>query len=324
MFLKLVIPTLILVGATVGVLWMQQPPQPVPTPVPSQAAAIAPAIVTDTPTPAPHQNQAFMTPESHPAYVPARTPGVPDPVLDANAALVYDLDTDQPLFAKNESVRVPIASLTKVMTAMVVSDRLAWSDIVTVTSASVKVDTLKQTLNDGETILVEDLVKLMLVESSNDAAYALSDHAKTRGIDFIAEMNTMAVSLGMTDTLFTDPAGLDDEAYSTANDLVRLVRAANKRPELWNVMLNPSLTVRSVDGSFVHIASNTNELLDDLGGIRWGKTGNTDGALGCMMLVVKSSQESDTLVSIVLGSQARFTDTRELVGWASKAYGWNR
>jgi D-alanyl-D-alanine carboxypeptidase len=88
-------------------------------------------------------------------------------------------------------------------------------------------------------------------------------------------------------------------------------------------MRSPELTVASVDGVFVHTASNTNQLLGSLEGIVWGKTGNTDGALGCMLLVVKMPQDSDTLVSIVLGSQARFDDTELLVNWARDAYTWH-
>jgi len=327
MQLKVFISSLVLFGAVFGVLWLERPVAVFVTPTPSVTAlGNWEVIVEETPEPRqpePRQNEAFIMPAAQPAYVPSRGADIIDPVVDANAAVVYHLETEKVLFAKNESVRAPIASLTKVLTALVVHEQLEPGDFVTIASTSVLVDGIRQTLNEGEIITVSDLVSLMLVESSNDAAYALAEHAHVRGVDLLGEMNAKAVSLGMADSLFIDPAGLDDTAYSTVNDLIRLVRAAVKVPDLWNVMLSPSLTVTSVDGTFVHIASNTNQLLGTIEGIRWGKTGNTDGALGCMLLVVKTSQDSDTLVSIILGSRARFDDTKLLVDWAGEAYGWH-
>ena len=307
-------------GITAGALWFSMASEPVATPTPVVIQTPTEIIVEATAEP--HQNEAFILPAVQPAYVPSREADVEDPTPDANAAGVIHLETERVLFAKNESVRAPIASLTKILTALIVHEHplLVMSDVVTVTSKSVFVDEIKQTLYEGEEMLVSDLVQLMLVESSNDAAYALAEYAELRGVDLVAEMNAEALALNMVDSQFTDPAGLDDEAYSTVNDLIRLVLAAVEIPDLWDVMRSPSLTVTSVDGAFVHVASNTNKLLESLDGVVWGKTGNTDGALGCMLLVVKMPQESDTLVSIVLGSQARFADTELLVGWAQEAY----
>lgn len=318
--MKIIVPTLAIGGAVAGVFWLGQPAVPDPSPSPSAVPVPTEAAVEHTAEP--HQNQAFIMPAAQPAYVPSRDVGAADPVPDANAAGVYHLETERVLFAKNESVRVPIASITKVLTALIVHEHLVMGDIVTVASTSVRVDEERQTLYEGEEILVADLVQLMLVESSNDAAYALAEHAQLRGIDIVEKMNERAAALLMADSHFTDPAGLDDEAYSTVNDLIRLVRAAIQVPELWEVMRTPTLAVASVDGAFEHLASNTNELLGSLEGIVWGKTGNTDGALGCMVLVVEMPPESGTLVSIVLGSQARFADTELLIGWARDAYAW--
>lgn len=263
-----------------------------------------------------------MLPAVQPAYAPVRNTGIAAPVIDANSALVYHPETDTTLFAKNESIRAPIASLTKVMTVLVVSNLLDPSDIVTVSSASVRVDGEKQTLYADERLAVRDLITMMLVESSNDAAYALAEHASRRGIDVVAEMNQRARELGMLDTSFNDPAGLNDEAYSTARDLIRLVRAAQKQPNLWNVMREQLVTVSSTDGEISHTLENTNQLLTDTPGIVWGKTGNTDGALGCMMVVVEIPDKDDTLISIVLGSRVRFSDTKTLLSWAYDAWRW--
>jgi D-alanyl-D-alanine carboxypeptidase len=187
----------------------------------------------------------------------------------------------------------------------------------------VRVDGIKQTLYVGERLLVRDLVSMMLVESSNDAAYALAAYANERGTDFVAEMNRKAFAIGMQDCRFNDPAGLDDTAFCTARDVVRLVRTALRQaPQLWPVMVHKELTVTSADGKLSHQIKSTNELLGQVPNIIGGKTGNTDGALGCMLLVVKLPGKDDTLISVVLGSRTRFTDTKTIISWAASGWHW--
>jgi D-alanyl-D-alanine endopeptidase (penicillin-binding protein 7) len=164
----------------------------------------------------------------------------------------------------------------------------------------------------------------MLVESSNDAAYALAAHASaTVGVDLVAAMNERAYEMGMIDSTFTDPAGLDDTAFSTPRDLIKLVRAAQRQPLLWEPMRSLVASVSSSDGEFTHVAENTNQLLGEISDIVWGKTGYTDGALGCMILVVEIPNGNGTLVSIILGSRSRFTDTRDLMNWVKTAWRWH-
>jgi D-alanyl-D-alanine carboxypeptidase (penicillin-binding protein 5/6) len=227
------------------------------------------------------------------------------------------------LFEKNATLRVPIASLTKLLSAMVVVDLFNPSEIVTIASGSVRVDGQKQTLYLGERVLVQDLLSMMLVESSNDAAYALASYARQHGIDFVATMNEKAMQLGMANCRFTDPAGLDDAAYCTAGDVMRLVKSSlQTAPQLWPIMAQQQLTVRSADGGIVHEVKSTDELLGQMPGIVGGKTGFTDGALGCLILVVKLQGKDDTLISIVLGSRLRFADTKTLMNWAERGYRW--
>lgn len=267
--------------------------------------------------------QAYMLPVTVTSYAPIRETSVPEPVVDANAAVLYDIETGQYLYEKNIDTKVPIASLTKLLSALVVQELFDQQEIVAVASESVRVDGMKQTLYEGERLLVRDLVNMMLVESSNDAAYALAAYAKGRGIDFVAEMNRKAFTIGMQDCQFTDPAGLDDAAFCTARDMVRLVRAALRQaPHLWPVMVSPALTVTSADGKLSHQVKSTNELLGQIEGIIGGKTGHTDGALGCMLLVVKLPGKDDTLISVVLGSRARFTDTKTVISWATSGWHW--
>jgi len=271
------------------------------------------------------QGRAYLLPVLESGSAPVRDTTVPDPTLDANSVLLYHIESGTELYAKNPDVRVPIASLTKIMSALVATDLFSPNEIVTVASESVRVDGAKQTLTAGERLRVSDLISMMLVESSNDAAYALAAHAQDQGIDFVERMNTKAWVLGMQGCAFRDPAGLDDAAYCTARDLVRLVRAALRNaPQLWPVMASPAVTIQSVDGSAAKEIKSTDQLLGMVPGIIGGKTGNTDGALGCLLLVVQSPDKRDTLISIVLGSRQRFTDSAALISWAWHAYRWNQ
>jgi D-alanyl-D-alanine carboxypeptidase len=274
-------------------------------------------------TPVLQAAEAYLLPLSAPAYAPIRDTTIAPPIIDANAAMLAHLETGRVLYERNATANVPIASLTKLLSAIVAEDLFERSEIVTIASTSIRVDGQKQTLYRDERIAVGELVTMMLVESSNDAAYALADYAHQQGIDFVAQMNAMALSIGMQRCTFTDPAGLDDAAFCSADDLLRLVRyALSHAPQLWPVMAVPTLTVQSADGRIMHEIKSTNELLGTMEGIVGGKTGYTDGALGCLILVVKLPEKGDTLISIVLGSQGRFSDTRTLVRWAQEAYRW--
>ena len=288
------------------------------TVVPPQTASISGT------TPAVQAAQAYLLPVEAPAYAPVRDTLVSDPKIDANIALLVHLESGKVLYTKNASVQAPIASLTKLLSALVVQGLFSQNEIITVASNSVRVDGQKQTLYTGERLTVGSLMSMMLVESSNDAAYALAAYAKSQGIDFVATMNQKAATLGMTGCRFTDPAGLDDGAFCDATDLLRLVRTALRTaPQLWPIMAQPSLTITSADGAIVHEVKSTDELLGQIPDIIGGKTGNTDGALGCLLLVVKLPNNYGTLISIVLGSRARFTDTTTLLSWAQQAYQWH-
>lgn len=308
----LALPLLILAGLAVFVLRERLTSHEAPAPI-DQSATAADAL---------NGAGAYVVPFTNPAYASVRNTTVRDPLPDATAAIVYQLDTETVLWSRNAVLRIPVASLTKVLSALVTRDLWPMDELITVSSASVRVDGMKQTLSAGEQLEVRDLLTMMLVESSNDAAAALADHARNEGLDFVSEMNRKAWVLGMRDCAFRDAAGLDDTAYCTAADMVTLVRAALRQaPDLWPVMASASATVTSKDG-IVHTVTTTNELLDEIPGIIGGKTGNTDGALGCFLLVVQSADGRDTLITIVLGSRQRFSDTRLLVEWASAAFGF--
>lgn len=266
--------------------------------------------------------QVYVLPVSEPSYLPILDTNLSKPSIGATAALVYDARSSRLLYAKNTSAQLPVASLTKILTAATVLDLLNLDAVATVEKTAVKVDGEKQDLYLGEKITVRNLLSFMLVPSSNDAAYALADYAKTQGIDLVAEMNKKAVALGMGNSKFLDPAGLNDEAYSTAYDMSVLVGKVIGRREIWSALTQPEMTITSVDGAITHHLKNTNQLLSTVPNVVGGKTGYTEKALGSMILLVDVPGRQDTLVSIVLGSSDRFGDTKKLIDWTLAAYRW--
>ncbi len=265
---------------------------------------------------------AYVLPVAQADYLPALNSAAGEPALEAKSALVLDVKTGRMLFQKNIHDRLPIASLTKIMTAIIVWENFSPNDIVTVEPSAVKVDGERQELFKGEQISVESLMQLMLIRSSNDAAYALRDYARQRGVDVIQKMNDKAEDLGMFNTHFTDPAGLDDAAYSTAADLAKEVQYALRYDAIWNASRQATATIQSVDGKISHEVKSTDELLGVLADIVGGKTGYTDGALGCMILIVNVPKEDDKLIGIVLGSRGRFEAMKNMVQWTQRAYRW--
>ena len=266
--------------------------------------------------------QAYIFPISEPSYLPVLNTAIERPRLAAKSAIVYDTRSSRFLYSKNPEERLPVASLTKLLSAVVVLENLDMNDIVRVPKEAVRIDGEKQTLYLDEGIRVRDLFKMMLVESSNDAAYALMYHASASGIDMVSVMNKKAVELGMRNSIFHDPAGLNDDALSASDDLLKLVKYSLKFDELWSVLGEKTAKIYSVDGKIEHQVNSTNQLLGFVPDIVGGKTGYTDEALGCMILVVDVPGKNDRIISIVLGSTERFTDTEKLINWVKRAYSW--
>jgi D-alanyl-D-alanine carboxypeptidase (penicillin-binding protein 5/6) len=276
----------------------------------------------DGPGPVFNSAEAFILPPQPASYLPLLDTTQAEVKLDAKSAIIYDVKSDRNLFEKDDHTRLPVASLTKILNATVVWEKFSPNDTVMVQDTAVKVDGERQDVYTGETLSVNTLMQMMLVESSNDAAYALRDYAKTQGFDLVAEMNKKAASLGMHDSYFVDAAGLDDGGYSTASDMAKAVRYALRYDAIWNFSRQSTATVVSTDGKFTRDIKSTNELLGVLSDIVGGKTGYTDSALGCMILIVDVPGQSDRMIAVVLGSHDRFGDMKKLITWAKQAYRW--
>ena len=270
-----------------------------------------------------HSSQAYILPISEPSYLPILVSGSDRPLLDAKSAGVYDTRSGRFLFAKSARTHLPVASLTKILTSLVVLEHLNIDETVKVPAGAVRVDGEKQTLYLDEELSVLSLMKLMLIGSSNDAAYALAQHFKEKtGTDLVEKMNEKALSLQMTESNFLDPAGLNDGAYSTVEDMTKLARNALKQDLIWGITTEKSTTVRSVDGKIEHKIESTNQLFGVIPDVVGGKTGYTDIALGSMILIVDIPGKNDKMISIILGSKDRFGDTQKMLDWVKTAYSW--
>lgn len=276
----------------------------------------------DGPGPVFNNAEAFIVPPQPASYLPLLDTTQNDVQLDAKAAILYDVKSDRNLFEKNVDTKLPIASLTKILNATVVWETFSPNEIVTIQDSAVKVDGQRQDVTAGETLSVNALIQMMLIESSNDAAYALRDYAKTKNIDLVAQMNAKAASLGMKNTKFVDPAGLNDDGYSTASDMVKAVTYALRYDAIWNFSRQSTATIVSSDGKFTRDIKSTDGLLGVLSDIVGGKTGYTDSALGCMILIVDVPGQNDRMIGVVLGSHDRFGDMKNLITWAKQAYRW--
>lgn len=269
----------------------------------------------------------YLLPATETNYFPIRDWGISDPALNSRSVVLYDLKSDKIIFSVSPDDRLPIASLTKLMTAVAVIENINLEDTVEVKESAIersKKESGGQDLYSGEKIMATDLLKLMLIESSNDAAYVFDEHlVEVYGINLVEKMNQKAAELEMTDTFFTEAAGLDDKnSFSTARDLVKLIKYSFRYSFLYDILKTDRAEIVSVDGRLKHQVLNTNKLLGILLNIIGGKTGFTELAGGSMILVTRAPTDESSLVSVVLGSNDRFGDTERLVKWAPRAFIW--
>lgn len=240
--------------------------------------------------------------------------------IGADSALAIDLETQSILYEKNSYTRLPIASLTKLMTAYIVLKENDPSSIVTVSAHAAGTEGSRMGLSTGEAISVRNLLYGLLIESGNDAAVALAEFNAGDEASFIKKMNDEAKLLGLENTHYTNTTGLDSSsAYSTSHDLLMLSSHLLQDEGVREIVQHSTYEVSSENGT-IHKLSNTNILLGQLG-IQGLKTGKTPLAGECLITLAKTEQGHEIL-TVVLGSENRFIDTKILVDWIYRAYTW--
>jgi serine-type D-Ala-D-Ala endopeptidase (penicillin-binding protein 7) len=239
--------------------------------------------------------------------------------LASNRALVVNQNTGEVVYAKNTNVPSPIASITKLMTAMVVLDaRQPFDEIIYISDEDV--DTIKGTrsrLPVGTSLSRSEMLQLALMSSENRAAFALASNYPGGRAAFVKAMNAKALSLGLMDTKFAEPTGLMYQNVSTAEDLYRLVSAAHQYPEIRNATTTPSYEVY-LDGREKPVQfKNTNSLVRagewDIG---LSKTGYINEAGRC--LVMQTTMAGEPMIVVFLdaaGTNKRTGDANRVRKW---------
>lgn len=248
---------------------------------------------------------------------PRPVPRVPTPRVRAQAAIILDPVTGETLWERNSHDLRAIASITKVMTVMLFLEQepdLA-RDVVISRQDVRRASTTY--LRRGERVTLRDLVHLALVASDNAAARALARVSPWGTQRFIARMNDKAAELGLRQTRFTDPSGLDEGNVSSAHDVAHLIFEASGRPEVSEVMRKRTYRIRT--SRRARDIRSTNRLLGTRLEVMAGKTGYIDEAGYCLATLVQLDDGRSVSV-VVLGARSnsgRFTEARRLVEWLS-------
>lgn len=247
--------------------------------------------------------------------------------IGAKSAIVIDKESRKIIFKKNIKDNLPMASLTKIMTSVVVLESgVSLDEVAVIDSEIPKVEGADIELEEGEEVKINDLLYGLLISSGNDAALALAKKIGENTENFVEMMNKKAEEFGLSNTHFSNPSGLDaDNHYSSAEDLAILAGHAFD-----NSLFNEIVRIREHDISSINIGKshhlkNTNKLLHDgYVNIIGGKTGFTDNAGYCLVTFAENNK-GNQIIAVVLGNSendGHFQDTKALVDWSFQNYSW--
>jgi serine-type D-Ala-D-Ala carboxypeptidase (penicillin-binding protein 5/6) len=240
------------------------------------------------------------------------------PHVTARAYFVQNASTGEVLAAQNARARVPMASITKLMTVLVALDHARPEDVVTVASSADAAGESTVNLTAGEQLTVRDLIKAALIQSANDAAVALASYVGHGDVDtFVRMMNAKAHALGLTETRFVNADGLDAPGHvSSARDVTRLAEVAMHRPEIREVVRERTDTIAGGRRLYTW-----NDLLGSFPGLVGVKTGHTAAAGWCEVGAARGP--GLTIYAAVLGSPTRSernADLESLLKFGLTAY----
>lgn len=249
--------------------------------------------------------------------LPVRKWSVLDAPINAEAALIQSLDESFPFLHYRTYKTWPIASITKLITAIVALEDIGENKKITVTQEAVKAEGIAGGLVSGEVYTTEDLIKIMLITSSNDAAFAFEDHMGGR-TEFIRLMNKKAGEIGMKDTVIHDAAGLSELNISNANDLLKLTKyIIENHPDIFNWTRLPNILVQPTNDQTTKSLLNVNPFTNTEGFLG-GKTGTLPEAKQNLLSLFSFNEYR--IVVIVLGSDDRVKEVPEFLQWIEEAY----
>jgi serine-type D-Ala-D-Ala carboxypeptidase (penicillin-binding protein 5/6) len=252
---------------------------------------------------------------------PARAAERPPSVPGAAAAIVVDGRDGDVMFRKDAAERRPIASATKLMTALLTLERARPREVFTAADYAAAPVESQIGLRPGERMQVRDLFEALLLESANDAAATLAEGVSGSVDVFVADMNERAAALGLEDTSYANPIGFDDpQAYSTASDLAALTLALLRRPRFARVVDMPQAELES--GARPRTIDNRNVLVASHPFVSGVKTGHTLGA-GYVLVGSAVGPGGARVISVVMGEPseaARDAETLRLLRWGMERF----
>ena len=258
--------------------------------------------------------------EQIPELVEAASDSAEEPNLNSRAAIIYDRNSKEVIYGKEENTKRKMASTTKIMTCMVVLEKGELTDTVIVSKKAAGTGGSRVGLKTGDKVSVQDLLYGLMLCSGNDAAVALAEHVGGSVEGFADLMNEKARQLNLSNTHFVTPHGLDNEEhYTTACELAIMADNALKNNTFSSIVGTKNITI-NINGKPRNL-SNTNELLGSMAGVYGVKTGFTNGANRC--LVTSCKIENLDIITVVLGADTkkfRTQDSIKLINYAMNNY----
>ena len=236
--------------------------------------------------------------------------------VDSRIALIYDRASGKILYEKNGNKQTPMASTTKIMTAIVVLENANLKDVVTIDSKAAGIGGSRLGLKKNDKITVNDLLYGLMLRSGNDAAVALANYVGGSVEGFAQMMNEKAKEMGLTNSHFIVPHGLDNDGhYTTAYELAKMADYALKIDKFKQIVGTQNTTIY-ING-YAKAINNTNKLLGSVSGVYGVKTGFTNGAGRCLVTACK--RDDLDIVTVIIGADTtkqRTADTIKLINYA--------
>jgi serine-type D-Ala-D-Ala carboxypeptidase (penicillin-binding protein 5/6) len=263
-------------------------------------------------------------------------------VPTAHSAVIFDAATGSTLFEQGADDHRAIASITKLMTSMIAVESVKNLDEpVTITDEAVYAEgtrvgcprsgyCISERLHVGEQVSVRSLLKAALMNSANDAAISLAIHISGSQAKFAEKMNARAKDLGLVNTYFCTPSGLElddavaeESCYSSARDVAKIAAYALRYDILWKTMCTEKTFISSIDGTYEHEIFNTDKLLGTYPNLVGTKTGFTPRAGYSLLAVAKDpTAGKHTLIAVVLDDSARWQSIQQMLSWGFNAFEW--
>lgn len=287
------------------------------------------------------QNQNYYPVEKNQpiTLIPVRKENIPDLKIWAGSSVVIDVESGTIIHFDNGKKKTQIASLTKMMTAILVMEKINnLNEEVIITKEATHLPgtvvgcprsgyCLSNRLYEGEKVRASDLLKAMLMNSANDSATALAIHIGGSVEKFSQMMNDKAWELGLRDTNFCTPSGLEidgqeEQCHSTAYDIARVGAYSLKYEKIWEIMRIPEERFFSSNGKYMHELKNTDLLLSTLPNCLGGKTGFTPLAGKSLLTGMTDISGKHKIIAVLLNDENRWEDMKILTNWIWENYIW--